>query len=34
MLAEYKAYETEDFINHVERIYVDRKDKKVKEITF
>ncbi len=34
MLANYKAYETEDFINFLERIYVDRGDKKVKQITF
>ena len=34
MLVNYKAYETEDFINYVERIYTDRGNKKVKQITF
>jgi hypothetical protein len=34
MLANYKAYETEDYINFVERICQDRGDKKVKQITF
>lgn len=35
MLANYKAYETEDFINYLERVYdQDRGYRKVKEITF
>lgn len=34
MLPSYKAYETEDFINFVERILVDRGEKKIKQITF
>jgi hypothetical protein len=35
MLPHYKAYEEEDYINFIERIYdTERGYKKVKEITF
>jgi sulfatase maturation enzyme AslB (radical SAM superfamily) len=34
MLANYKAYETEDYINYLERICTNRGNKKVKQITF
>lgn len=34
MLAHYKAYEAEDFINYIERLITDRGNKKVRQITF